>query len=98
MTARDHRKMAELTLVQCQVCKGRDGLSRHHVVPRSLAQCDDPEALAVLCGACHRQVHAKVIDLGIYLTRAQAAKAVLLLGTLHRAHKLLYPSEYRIAA
>lgn len=93
MTSRDHAAMAKVPLVSCQVCHSTWGLSRHHVVNRSLAQDDSPENLVVLCSDCHRGVHDKSIDLGQYLTRAQAAKAVLLLGTLSRAYFFLYPSE-----
>ena len=77
----------------CRICSTPYGLDAHHIVPRSLVQCDDPENLVVLCRDCHRRVHEKKIDLGMHLTRAEAAKSVLLLGTLHRAHRFLYPSE-----
>lgn len=100
MTARSQSRMAQVPKINCQICGDTTGLHRHHIVPRSLAQCDDPENLAVLCDAHHRLVHSKDLDLGIYLTASQAAKSVLLLGTLHRAHTLLYPSESprRVAA
>ena len=75
----------------CQVC-GAQAQHFHHIVNRSITRCDDPENLAALCSSCHRAVHAKTIDLGIYLTRSQAAKAVLLMGTLSRAYEFLYPS------
>ena len=95
---RDHRKMAEVTLIACQVCGSRQGLSRHHIVPRGMAQCDDPENLVVLCDTDHRRVHRHELDLGTYLTPAQGAKAVLLLRTVWAAWRLLYPSEQRVAA
>lgn len=91
---RDTTAMRAFALDACQVC-GNEAHHRHHIVPRSVTQCDDPENLIGLCWRCHASVHAKTIDLGIYLTRSQAAKAVLLMGTLHAAHTLLYPSESR---
>ena len=92
MTARDQTAMRRLVLSQCQVCGGR-AAHRHHIVPRSITQCDDYENLIGLCEDCHRRVHAKTIDLGLYLTPTQSAKAVVLLGTLYRAFHFLYPSE-----
>ena len=93
---RDQAEMAKVQKVQCAVldCRG-SALHRHHIVPRSLAQCDDALNLIVLCDEHHRRVHARTFDLGILLSPGQGAKAVYLLGTVHKAHKLLYPSEYR---
>lgn len=85
--------MSKVPLRECAYCDRTFGLARHHIVPRSITQCDDPENLIVLCSSCHDAVHAKEIDLGKVLTRSQAAKAVLLLGTLSRAYEFLYPSE-----
>ena len=93
MTARDRSKMAQVPLGVCQVCQLNQAQHRHHIVNRSITQCDDPENLIALCDPCHRAVHAKTIDLGISLTRSQAAKAVLLMGTLSRAYDFLYPSS-----
>lgn len=97
MTARSQTQMAKVAKVICQVpyCETRTGLHRHHIVNRALAQCDDPENLIVLCDEHHRAVHRKEVDIGIYLTPAQGAKAVLLLGTVYRACQFLYPSESR---
>ncbi len=92
-----HRKLAVESGL-CRIC-GRADAQPHHIVPRSLVQCDDPENIVGLCGLCHRDVHERVVDLGAHLTRAEGAKAVLLMGTLSRAYEYLYPSANpRIAA
>jgi len=95
---RDQAKMRAVPLGACQYCGIAEARHRHHIVPRSITQCDDPENLIALCPTCHSNVHAKSIDLGICLTASQGAKAVLLCGTLYRAFMLLYPSEKRRVA
>ena len=98
---RDTYAMSKVPKIRCQVldCHGSD-LHRHHIVNRSISQCDDPENIVVLCGEHHRQVHKHELDLGPILTPSQSAKAVLLMGTVHRAHQWLYPSANprRVAA
>lgn len=93
MTARNVHVMKAVTLVKCCVCGSRANLHRHHIIPRSVTQNDDPENLAVLCATDHRRIHNKEIDLGPYLSSSQQAKAVLLMGTIPRATPFLYPSE-----
>lgn len=94
MTARNVHEMHKIALVDCQVCGSRQDLHRHHIVPRSRTQNDDPENLIVLCEAHHKAAHNHTIDLGLYVTAAQGAKAVLLTGTVYAAYRLLYPSEH----
>ena len=86
------RKMPKDPLGICQYCGFTQAQHRHHIVPRSITQCDDPDNLAELCLQCHADVHAKKVDLGVCLRPEQAAKAVLLMGTLSRAYEFLYPS------
>jgi 5-methylcytosine-specific restriction endonuclease McrA len=86
-----YRKLA-IELGQCRIC-GRNEVHAHHIVARSIVQCDEPENIVGLCGGCHRAVHDHALDLGPHLTRSEAAKAVLLMGTLSRAYEYLYPSE-----
>ena len=43
---------------QCQHCGRRDQLQIHHIVRRSQSGADCEENLIVLCGECHRSVHA----------------------------------------
>ncbi len=44
---------------QCQHCGRRDQLQVHHMVRRSQSGADCEENLIVLCGECHRRVHAE---------------------------------------
>lgn len=90
---RNQTAMRKLSLVECQVCGGRDSLARHHIWNRSLSACDDMENLIVLCRDCHDSVHDKSTDLGVHLTASQGAKCVLLAGTVWGAFMHLYPSE-----
>jgi hypothetical protein len=78
----------------CRICGTVQGLDPHHIVPRSLTQCDDQDNLCVLCRGCHDSVHRKDTELGSYLSVEEQAKAVMLTGSLTLACKLLYPRTY----
>ncbi|MGH2955296.1 MAG: HNH endonuclease [Thermoanaerobaculia bacterium] len=96
MTPRDTTAMrkAMRAVPYCRICHTPTGLQVHHVVPRSRTQSDEPANLIVLCHRHHREVHDRREDLGPHLTAAEGAHAVLLCGTVHSAHRLLYPSEH----
>lgn len=83
----------------CRVCGSERDLHAHHIVFRSSVQCDERLNIAVLCFDCHRSCHAREFDLGAYLTPAEQAHAVSLIG-LGVAHDLLFPSASakRVAA
>src|SRR4028119_548749 len=47
------------TADMCQLCEREVGaLTVHHLVPRSQAKKRQPLPTALLCAACHRQLHA----------------------------------------
>ena len=96
---RDQVAMRRVSLDACQICGGH-AEHRHHIVNRSLTQNDDADNLMPLCNRCHNEVHRHSVDIGVYLTPEQGAKAVLLLKTVSRAYGHLYPSANprRIAA
>jgi hypothetical protein len=47
----------------CVLCGSTEELQRHHLVPRSKGGSDTPENQVVLCGECHRRLHAGEVTL-----------------------------------
>ncbi len=83
---------------RCRVCRSSDSVQVHHIVPRRVTRCDEPENLVPLCHRCHQGVHDHKLDLLGALSTAEQAKVVLLTGSIESARMLLCPSAYRIAA
>ncbi len=48
---------------KCQYCGRRDLLQIHHLIRRSQRGADCDENLIVLCGVCHRLLHAGRVGL-----------------------------------
>jgi 5-methylcytosine-specific restriction endonuclease McrA len=42
---------------KCRVCGDGEGLTVHHITPRSEGGTDDPENLITLCDECHSRIH-----------------------------------------
>lgn len=97
MTKRDTAAMKRVLLADphCRLCRTNHELDVHHIVPRRVTQCDEPENLVVLCRRCHQDVHDKRCDLMPALKPYEQAKAVLLTGSIESARTLLCPSAYR---
>lgn len=80
---------------RCRLCGTHRDLHRHHIVPRSRKLCHEPDNIVVVCHACHRDIHAKRVDLAPALTSTEQAKAVELTGSIESARMLLMPLAYR---
>ena len=68
----------------CRVCGNTYQLENCHVIPRSLGGTQT----IWMCSTCHRAQHAHEIELAPYLTREEAAQAVMDVG-LGRAYRYL---------
>jgi 5-methylcytosine-specific restriction endonuclease McrA len=83
--------------VQREGCCRRCGtiyppLDPHHIIHCSLSGDQDEENCCPLCRSCHRAVHEREFDLWFYLSSAERAHAIALLGEF-RAKELLIPSR-----
>lgn len=46
----------------CKICKSKENLHAHHIIPRELNGTDSIENLITLCASCHRLIHSKKRD------------------------------------
>ena len=72
---------------ECRACHAGDrALDAAHVIPRSLGGTEDQDATVPLCRQCHRAYDARELDLLPYLTHAEQAHAVSLVGMFTAWH------------
>jgi hypothetical protein len=79
---------------ECRLCGTLNDLHAHHIVPRSIKRVDHTDNLVVLCARCHRDVHARKLDLSPHLSRKEQAMAVLITGSIEAARKIVTPTAY----
>lgn len=80
----------------CRLC-GLPWPHAHHIVHRSLGGDEQADNIVPLCAECHLGVHDRKLDLLPSLNLQEQGYAASLIG-IERAHRLLAPSVYRVAA
>lgn len=50
-----YNKIQKILLIECEKCKNKKGLERHHIIPYSLGGDESPDNIVVLCKKCHNK-------------------------------------------
>lgn len=73
---------------ECSICKSKDSLEVHHIVPRILGGTNDRENLIVLCHKCHRKAHEKdhstLTKIGIAKCKTEPTEPLIPLFELYK--------------
>lgn len=71
---------------RCRRCKSRMELEAAHVIPRSLGGDEHEDATVPLCRTCHTLYDSRKVDLLPFLSHAEQAHAVSLVGMFTAYH------------
>ena len=80
---------------QCRACGMGGRLEAAHLWPRSMGGTQDPDGIVPLCPRCHVDFDAHKLNVGHVLSTVEQAELVRQAGSIARAYRRAFPTNYR---